>query len=263
MKGHKMSESANKKKYFFFDIDNTLAVGTTKIVPEDTKKCLIKLKKNGHFVSIATGRLQCDAFRFAQTLGIDSFVADGGQSLTRHGKIEEMQPLPLTKCIALLAELDRCHLPWAITTANEIIRYTRCQDFADLEKKSYFKTIVRPIDLHEVKTIYKIFAIRPSATGLQPHWQGLDKIPYTDHTYLIEPTDKAVGIRRMVALESGRPEDIVVFGDGLNDLTMFSPEWFSIAMGNGRPQLKDRADYVTSDCDKGGITAACKKFHWI
>jgi hydroxymethylpyrimidine pyrophosphatase-like HAD family hydrolase len=58
-------------------------------------------------------------------------------------------------------------------------------------------------------------------------------------------------------------EDVVVFGDGLNDLNMFSPQWFSIAMGNGCTALKEKADYVTGDCDKGGIMAACKKFGWI
>lgn len=35
-------------------------------------------------------------------------------------------------------------------------------------------------------------------------------------------------------------EDVVVFGDGMNDRSMFRDEWFSIAMGNAKPQLKEK-----------------------
>ena len=55
----------------------------------------------------------------------------------------------------------------------------------------------------------------------------------------------------------------VVFGDGYNDLSMFRPEWLNIAMGNARAELKEKADYITTDCDKDGIYNACKHFKWI
>ena len=44
---------------------------------------------------------------------------------------------------------------------------------------------------------------------------------------------------------------------------MFIPPFFRIAMGNARPQLKERADYITDDNDKGGILHACQKFGWL
>ena len=43
------------KKYFFFDIDQTLGVGITKVVPPDTQYCLDELQRCGHFVALATG----------------------------------------------------------------------------------------------------------------------------------------------------------------------------------------------------------------
>ena len=54
-----------------------------------------------------------------------------------------------------------------------------------------------------------------------------------------------------------------MFGDGYNDLSMFRPEWLNIAMGNARAELKEKADYITTDCDKDGIYNACKHFKWI
>ena len=44
---------------------------------------------------------------------------------------------------------------------------------------------------------------------------------------------------------------------------MFRPEWLNIAMGNARAELKEKADYITTDCDKDGIYNACKHFKWI
>ena len=49
----------------------------------------------------------------------------------------------------------------------------------------------------------------------------------------------------------------------MNDISMFRKPFFSIAMGDGRDELKDHADYVTGDNDKGGILEACKKFGWL
>lgn len=46
------------RKYFFFDIDGTLAVGTPgdQYIPESTQYTLKQLEAEGHFIAIATGR---------------------------------------------------------------------------------------------------------------------------------------------------------------------------------------------------------------
>ena len=51
--------------------------------------------------------------------------------------------------------------------------------------------------------------------------------------------------------------DVIVFGDSLNDLSMFHDDWTKVAMGNAAPELKALADYVTTDVDKDGIYNAC------
>lgn len=46
------------RKYFFFDIDGTLAVGTPgdQYIPESTQYALKQLEAEAHFIAIATGR---------------------------------------------------------------------------------------------------------------------------------------------------------------------------------------------------------------
>ena len=88
-------------------------------------------------------------------------------------------------------------------------------------------------------------------------------IRYGDGCVLYEPMEKALGIRNMLDYFGMKPNQAVVFGDGYNDLSMFRPEWLNIAMGNARAELKEKADYITTDCDKDGIYNACKHFKWI
>ena len=92
---------------------------------------------------------------------------------------------------------------------------------------------------------------------------GVPWVTYTSSTVFVEPMSKDEGIRWVMDCFNAPIEDVVVFGDGKNDLSMFRSEWTSIAMGNARAELKAKADFVTADCDKDGIYLACKHFGWL
>ena len=92
--------------------------------------------------------------------------------------------------------------------------------------------------------------------------ETLKKLPwcrYMPEYFFVEPTDKAAGIRRMMDYYHADYRDAIVFGDGLNDMSMFIDEWTTVAMGNAVPELKARADLITTDVDKDGIWNACVK----
>lgn len=87
---------------FLFDIDGTLTQPLTQDVPESTREALRLLQKNGHFVALATGRIQADAFAVAQSLGLSSAVSDGGECVTIDGGIQYHNGLPLDRCAEFL-----------------------------------------------------------------------------------------------------------------------------------------------------------------
>ena len=91
----------------------------------------------------------------------------------------------------------------------------------------------------------------------------LPLVRYNPEIVFVEPKEKQRGIRKVQKLYHIPDEDIVVFGDGMNDLCMFGQGWLSIAMGNARDALKAKADYITTDVDKDGLWNACKHFGWI
>lgn len=72
---------------------------------------------------------------------------------------------------------------------------------------------------------------------------------------------KAYGIKQIVNHIGGNLEDVIVFCDAQNDLSKFCPQWTSVAMGNAIDELKEKADYVTTNVDDNGIYNACKHFN--
>ena len=73
----------------------------------------------------------------------------------------------------------------------------------------------------------------------------------------VEPMAKAVGIRRVMDHFGADYADAIVFGDSENDLSMFVDDWTKVAMGNAIPELKAKADLVTTDVEADGIYNAC------
>ncbi|WP_298705459.1 HAD family hydrolase [uncultured Veillonella sp.] len=256
-----------EKKFFFFDIDNTLAVWPDGIIPESALDTLRRLEQKGHQVALATGRLQVDASRFAEMAGLTDFVADGGRSGTIENEIRFMEGMDREACVDYIAHLEEKQIYWAITDTNEFVRVTPYKEVIDWHPGwDVMKNIYNPnFDYRQVEHFYKIFAfMTPEEEKAKDviHMSS-DLIRYGENCILFEPMVKGEGIRRMLPYYEMDPSQVVVFGDGYNDLSMFSPDWFKVAMGNGRDELKAKADYVADDCKHDGIYKACKDLGFI
>lgn len=261
------SKKEFRKKYFFFDIDGTIAIGMPKYIPESTEYALNKLKEKGHFISVATGRLYTMTKPFCDQFGISNMVTDGGFGTVLNGQVD-IKPLDRQMMIDIVDVFEEKNIPWAICMADERVWHTRTKKFYDImekDKMNYMDTVIDPnLDIRKVKDIFKGFAcINPEEeAGLE----ALKNVTYTRYRpgyIVIEPDDKSLGIRKIMDLMGIEDQDVVVFGDNTNDIKMFRPEWTSIAMGNAVEELKKIADFVTKDADDGGIEYACRHFGWI
>ena len=58
-------------------------------------------------------------------------------------------------------------------------------------------------------------------------------------------------------------KDVYAFGDGLNDLEMLKAVGTGVAMGNGVPEAKEIADYITTDVSENGIWNGLKNLKLI
>ena len=58
-------------------------------------------------------------------------------------------------------------------------------------------------------------------------------------------------------------EQVVVFGDDTNDLVMFDPAFYKVAMGNACDELKEKADFIADNNVDNGIYKACEAHGWF
>jgi Cof subfamily protein (haloacid dehalogenase superfamily) len=71
---------------------------------------------------------------------------------------------------------------------------------------------------------------------------------------------KAASIQYMLGVYGFNREEIMVFGDGENDIDMISYAGIGVAMGNALEPVKKYADYVTDHIDEDGVMNALKYF---
>lgn len=64
---------------------------------------------------------------------------------------------------------------------------------------------------------------------------------------------KGDGILRLAQILGVKPEETMAFGDGENDLSMMEKAGVSVAMENGEPSLKKKADYIAPCNDEAGV----------
>lgn len=69
---------------------------------------------------------------------------------------------------------------------------------------------------------------------------------------------------KFLAAHYGVPmEKTCAIGDNLNDLSMIEEAGVGVAVGNGVPELKERADYVSVTNDEGAVARVIEKFGYI
>lgn len=250
--------------YLFFDYDGTLRSRELDAVPDSALRALAKLKENGHFIALATGRLQSDALEMARKLGIDSLVGDGGNSVTVEGRLVSLEGLDLDAARKLTHELDEMGWPWAVNHENARTCLTRDDRYAnELSHTYYVPQVIADLDIDSIDPIFKIFIPCKPGQERQLDLSELTWARYSDELLYIEPTDKARGIKKMMKLLDAPLDQVIVFGDGTNDIDMFIPEWTSVAMGNAVDELKERADLVTTDVNDDGVWNACVQLRLI
>lgn len=257
------------RKYFFFDIDGTLTDGKGFFakIPSSTKEAIRQLKSKGHIVGIATGRPYVSSKHYAQEAGIDYMVCNGGYACYVEGQCVESKGMNREDCQRLIEECLRKNIGFCVATSEHFHFITHDDTFTNSIDQSEFHellTVDESLVYEELPEIYRILiAMRKGEEGRIEDYGPLVPSRYNTSYVIIEPDDKYQGVLTMLKHVQGDPSDVVVFGDGVNDIKMFEHAAFSIAMGNAVDELKAIADYVTSGCDEDGIQQALRHFHWI
>ncbi|MDA3851499.1 MAG: HAD-IIB family hydrolase, partial [Spirochaetaceae bacterium] len=72
---------------------------------------------------------------------------------------------------------------------------------------------------------------------------------------------KGIALEYLMKEQGLQKQDLVAFGDGLNDLEMLQFASTSVAMENSHPELFQHCTHRTSDCDEDGVAAFIEKHY--
>ncbi len=254
-------------KYFFFDIDGTLTNIHTGELVQSGLETLRKLEAEGNFVAIATGRAYYKTIDIAAKAQIHNFVANGGAALVINDRLVKNAPLDKEKALKIIHEADELGYGILVAFKDSIDVLMKDHRFLEQfgERKEKTNYIYKPnLDYDKIENIYKFYISMPEKDEYKlKNRDLLGHIRMGDDYFWDQHDQKDQGIIDMVDYLGGDIHDVVVFGDGENDVIMFKKEWTSIAMGNGYPPLQEKADYVTASAEEDGIRKACEHFSWI
>ena len=255
------------KKLFAFDIDGTLLNSQLKPL-ESTRLAIEQLRAQGHYVTIATGRSRVLAKPVIETLGFENYIlCNGAAAFKAHQQIYK-QLLPMDSLHELKEEATDMGIDIALVGLDETKRLTSTDLPKMADAMESFGSELPELDLDFAKQdIY-------SALAYYNHqYEGRFDDKYPELRFvrwhpncvdvLTQGSSKAATILEVAEQLKINQENIICFGDGINDREMLSMAGVGVAMGNASEQVKKHADLVTDDNDSDGIFKALQKLGLI
>ncbi len=258
-----------KKKILFFDIDGTL-YNTSKQIPEATHRAIEQARANGHEIAIATGRSPYFLEEVADQLRVDSYVSFNGQYVVYKGKIISESPLPVDSMMRFVQLAKERNYPVVFLDDEKMTSTINTEKVQVSMDSLYYPMPTISPNAFELKKMYQLL-LYAGEQGEREFAEAFPEFHFIRwHEYSIDVINsgvsKAYGIEQFLTHTPYEAEDVVVFGDGLNDqemLAAFKERGISVAMGNGVPEAKEAATFVTDHVDEDGLSKAMKKLGLI
>lgn len=255
------------------DIDGTILKWDFGFTPE-VKDCIRKLTERGIKVVLVTGRMHKAATFLADELGLDTPIVSyqGGMIKDNcdNGKVHYRKDLDPEHAVKIIkwAKENNIHINLYMDDVlyvekdNETIRkYTDAR---------YIEYTVCPFESLEIKNVNKILAIKYGNADTVTEWVEYLQKTYPE-LYIVKSTPYFCEISNKDAKKSCAVEylckewgikkgEVLTIGDQNNDIELLKAGGIKVAMGNGTPELKECADFITDTVDNNGFVKAIKKF---
>lgn len=257
-------------KIVFTDIDQTLYSHNTKKIPESAIDAIREMQAKGIKVFICSGR-NYYLVRKTGLLNIitpDGLIVMNGACAIINGKIIYRYPIP-GEVVDVMIKFSK-RLKFGLTLIEESeghINYVDERVISAHEKYGTRFPQPRSFPDHYDRTVYQMIAFcdELDESLFLPHLKTCKSARWDEYAVdiMLKDSDKAKGILAVLEHYGYTPEQALSIGDNPNDIEMLQFTGTSVAMGNGKSEVKAVADYVTDDIDNDGWAKAMRHYGLI
>ncbi len=251
-----------KIKAAFFDIDGTLM--DQGVIPGDTREALRRLGQQGILIFVSSGRHILEIENLpVNEITFDGYVLLNGQiCLDRDRKRLYASPINLEDIQKVLPIFEKKEIPLMFVEEDRI--YINCINDKVRTAHKAITTELPRVEAYEGAPVYQanVFSDKKDTDYVMAQMAHSKMTRWNPYAVDIIPKSggKKSGMDEILKHWDFSWEDVIAFGDGENDIQMLKAAGLGIAMGNAETSVKECADYVTGDVDKGGILDALKYF---
>ncbi|MBO4108215.1 bifunctional Cof-type HAD-IIB family hydrolase/peptidylprolyl isomerase [Streptococcus suis] len=264
----KLKYRAKKIKIIFFDIDDTLRIKDTGYMPESIRQVFASLKKKGILTGIASGRAIYGLVPEIKALEPDYFAMING-SYVVDAKGNFLRKAVMSKeLIQEALDWMACQgVDYGMMGGESAAISTRDQRISAAIDPIYENLPTDP-DFYKEEDVYQLITFEQTGKEVQLPENLQDRLRSVrwheiSSDIVLHSASKAAGVAAVVEKLGLKPENVLVFGDGLNDLEVFDYAGISIAMGDSHPELQKKADYITKKVEEDGIFDALEKLGMV
>ena len=264
----KLRYKAKKIKIIFFDIDDTLRNSKTGFVPSTIPTIFKQLREKGIFTGIATGRGIFGVVPEIKTLKPDFFVTLNGAYIEdKKGNVIYSNKIAKDKVEEYITWTKEVGIDYGLVGSHAAKLSRRTEMISQAIDPIYPDLEVDP-DFYQKEDIYQMWTFEDQGDDLtlpESLASTLRMVRWHEHSSDVVPISgsKAAGVAKVVDQLGLKPENVMVFGDGLNDLELFDYAGISVAMGVSHDKIKEKADYITKTLEEDGIFNALEGFGMV
>lgn len=252
----------NDIKAIFLDLDGTLLTSDKRIDDKD-KNTLIHCLNRGIKIILISGRPIFYVESIAKQ--IDPRV----MSMGYNGAYFKDSQLEINQCISAKHLQQIRELLDVYSIQKYYLKGLHVIYSTDMDKRFIYKEVPTRFYTKDIEIgidIYKILMVDSRLDVLDDFKKQAQAIVSVTSSHIgsLDVMDKSVNkgnaIDMLIQNYKWNRENLMAFGDSLNDIDMFEKVQYSIAMGNGMDIIKEKAWNVTGSNDENGITQAIKKY---
>ena len=264
----KLRYKAKKIKIVFFDIDDTLRNSKTGFIPTTIPTVFKQLREKGILTGIASGRGIFGVVPELRELKPDFFVTLNGAYIEdKKGNVIDSNIISKDKVESYIAWTKEVGIDYGLVGSHTAKLSTRTELISEAIDPIYPDLDVDP-EFYEKQDIYQMWTFEDQGDDLtlpESLASTLRMVRWHEHSSDVVPISgsKAAGVAKVVEHLGLKPENIMVFGDGLNDLELFDYAGISVAMGISHDKIKEKADYITKTLEEDGIFDALERFGMV